>query len=46
LHKPIAEAKIDLVALEARNTKISYVLSNSFGFGGTNSTLILSKFSG
>lgn len=43
LHKPIAEAKIDLVALEARNTKISYVLSNSFGFGGTNASLIIKK---
>ncbi|WP_341747959.1 beta-ketoacyl-ACP synthase II [Candidatus Tisiphia endosymbiont of Dascillus cervinus] len=43
LHKPIAEAKIDLVALEAKNTKISYVLSNSFGFGGTNASLIIKK---
>lgn len=43
LHKPIAEAKIDLVALEARNAKISYVLSNSFGFGGTNASLIIRK---
>ncbi|MCC8371681.1 MAG: beta-ketoacyl-ACP synthase II [Rickettsia endosymbiont of Pseudomimeciton antennatum] len=43
LHKPVPEAKIDLVPLEARKAKISYVLSNSFGFGGTNASLIVKK---
>jgi 3-oxoacyl-[acyl-carrier-protein] synthase-1 len=28
------------VLLEARNTKIEYVLSNSFGFGGTNCSVL------
>lgn len=43
LYNCIEEAKIDLVPLEARNKKINYVLSNSFGFGGTNASLIIKK---
>ncbi|KAJ6644893.1 3-oxoacyl-[acyl-carrier-protein] synthase 2 [Pseudolycoriella hygida] len=43
LHNCVEEAKIDLVPLEARKTKINYVLSNSFGFGGTNASLIVKK---
>ena len=42
LHKPI-ESKIDLVPITAKETKINYVLSNSFGFGGTNACLVLKK---
>ncbi len=43
LHNPIAEAKIDLVPLIAKPAKINYVLSNSFGFGGTNVSLVIKK---
>ena len=43
LHKPVEEAKIDLVPLEAKKAKINYALSNSFGFGGTNASLIIKK---
>ena len=43
LHKPIIEAKIDLIPLIARKMKIEKALSNSFGFGGTNASLLLSK---
>ena len=43
LHKPIAEATMNLVPLAAQETKIKYALSNSFGFGGTNASLILRK---
>ena len=43
LHKPIEEAKINLVPLNAQKTKIEYALSNSFGFGGTNASLLLRK---
>lgn len=34
---------IDLVALKTKEKKLKYVLSNSFGFGGTNASLILKK---
>jgi 3-oxoacyl-[acyl-carrier-protein] synthase II len=36
-------AGIDLVPHEARNRGLKYVLSNSFGFGGTNASLIFAK---
>lgn len=34
---------IDLVPLKAKEKKINYALSNSFGFGGTNASLIFKK---
>ena len=43
LYKPIPEATMNLVPLTAQETKIKYALSNSFGFGGTNASLILCK---
>ena len=43
LDNPMDEVKIDLVKLKARETKIDYVLSNSFGFGGTNASLVIRK---
>ncbi len=43
LYNCVEEAKIDLVPLEARPAKINYVLSNSFGFGGTNASLVVKK---
>jgi 3-oxoacyl-[acyl-carrier-protein] synthase II len=30
----------------ARRMAINYALSNSFGFGGTNGTLLLKKYEG
>jgi 3-oxoacyl-[acyl-carrier-protein] synthase II len=41
LDNPSVETAIDLVPHKARKREIRAVLSNSFGFGGTNATLIL-----
>jgi len=40
------ECDLDYVANTARNKEIKVALSNSFGFGGTNSSLIFKKFEG
>lgn len=37
---------MNLVAHTAQERKVRYALSNSFGFGGTNASLIVSAFSG
>ena len=34
---------VDLVPLEAKDKKVNLALSNSFGFGGTNASLIVGK---
>ncbi len=43
LYNPIQDLHIDLVPHEPRNVSLNYVLSNSFGFGGTNASLIVKK---
>ncbi|RTK93799.1 MAG: beta-ketoacyl-[acyl-carrier-protein] synthase II [Rickettsiales bacterium] len=43
LHNPIEEVKIDLVPMTAKKMEINHALTNSFGFGGTNASLLLSK---
>ncbi|MEE8516023.1 MAG: beta-ketoacyl-ACP synthase II [Alphaproteobacteria bacterium] len=43
LENPSPGCDIDLVPLEAKERKLSYVLSNSFGFGGTNASLIFTN---
>jgi 3-oxoacyl-[acyl-carrier-protein] synthase II len=43
LYKSIEEATMNLVPLTAQKTKIEHALSNSFGFGGTNASLLLRK---
>ncbi len=41
---PDPECDLDYVPNEPRNQEVEYVLSNSFGFGGTNSCLIFKRY--
>ena len=43
LDDPEYETAIDLVAHTPRQRKIDVVMSNSFGFGGTNASLVMRK---
>ena len=44
LEKPSVQTPIDLVPQQARQRDIDIALSNSFGFGGTNASLIFRRF--
>ena len=46
LDNPDPECDLDYVPKTARPMKIDVALSNSFGFGGTNGTLIFRRFTG
>ena len=43
LDDPDPECELDHVANKARETRIRIAVSNSFGFGGTNATLVLGR---
>ena len=43
LDNPSVEAAVDLVPHRARNRRVDVALSNSFGFGGTNASLVFRK---
>jgi 3-oxoacyl-[acyl-carrier-protein] synthase II len=43
LDNPEFDPKIDLVPNVARKREVNVAMSNSFGFGGTNATLILTR---
>ena len=44
LDNPSVETPIDLVPHRARRREITTALSNSFGFGGTNASLVLRRY--
>lgn len=43
LDNPAEGCDLDYVAHEARDAEFDYALSNSFGFGGTNASLVLGR---
>lgn len=47
LHEPDAAAEgLDIVALKARPAALTYALSNGFGFGGVNASVIFKRWGG
>lgn len=44
LEHPDPECDLDYIANRARKKEITTALSNSFGFGGNNSTIVIKKF--
>ena len=45
LENPDPECDLDYVPLQARKAAVEYALSNSFGFGGTNASLLFKRWS-
>ncbi len=43
---PDPDCDLDYVPNQARKASTEYVLSNSFGFGGTNAALLFKRFTG
>ena len=44
LDHPDEQCDLDYIPHKSRALKITYALSNSFGFGGTNAALLFKKF--
>ncbi|MFM7541475.1 MAG: beta-ketoacyl-[acyl-carrier-protein] synthase II, partial [Planctomycetota bacterium] len=43
---PDPECDLDYVPNQARKATVDHCLSNSFGFGGQNTSLVVSRFAG
>jgi 3-oxoacyl-(acyl-carrier-protein) synthase len=43
---PDPECDLDYIPNTARKVNVEHLLSNSFGFGGHNATILLSRFNG
>lgn len=41
---PLIDSKLNLTLNEAQTRKVKYAISNTFGFGGHNATIVLKKF--
>lgn len=46
LDEPDPECDLDYIPLTAREMRINYAMSNSFGFGGHNACIVVSRFNG
>jgi 3-oxoacyl-[acyl-carrier-protein] synthase II len=46
LHRPSPGCDVNLVANEAQRRDVRVAMSNSFGFGGTNASLVLARYEG
>jgi 3-oxoacyl-[acyl-carrier-protein] synthase II len=46
LDNPYTGCDLDYIVDQARSIPIEHAMSNSFGFGGTNGTLVFSRFTG
>ena len=46
LHHPDPDLDLDYVPNDSRSTRVETCLSNNFGFGGQNDTLIVTRFKG
>ena len=46
LDNPSDECDLNFVAHQAQEGTVNYALSNSFGFGGTNGSLLFAKYTG
>ena len=44
LNKPSKNCDLDFTPLHSKEMEINMTLSNSFGFGGTNTALLFKKF--
>lgn len=44
LERPNVDVNFNLVPLTSQEKQVKVAMSNSFGFGGTNSTLVFTKF--